>query len=84
MKGVGSKGAASLLRRYGTLENALAVGRFVTQAEELRLYQRIATMDASAPLPRLHGQTPSWSKASALALEWDLKQLAERLRRQAL
>jgi DNA polymerase-1 len=78
-KGVGSKGAASLLRTYGTLEDALAAGRFAAQADALRLYRRLATMDASAPLPPLQDQTPTWSKASALARAWELNQLAERL-----
>src|SRR5258707_559947 len=78
-KGVGPKGAASLLRKYGTLEEALANGRFAAQADELRLYRRIATMDQSAPLPALQDQTPSWAKASALAREWELNRLADRL-----
>ncbi len=78
-KGVGPKGAASLLRRYGTLEDALAQGRFTAEADSLRLYRRIATMDKSAPLPSLRDQTPTWSKASALAREWELNRLAERL-----
>src|SRR5215469_12543395 len=51
LTGVGSKGAASLLRRYGSLEAALERGRFTGQAEQLRLYRSIATMDATAPLP---------------------------------
>ena len=78
-KGVGEKGAAALLARYGTLEAALAAGRFPNQAEELRLYRRIATMDTSAPLPPLRNQTPTWSKAAALAREWELRNLASRL-----
>jgi DNA polymerase I len=78
-KGVGPKGAAGLLRKYGTLEEALASGRFAAQADELRLYRRIATMDKSAPLPALQDQTPSWAKASALAREWELNRLADRL-----
>ena len=45
--GVGPKGAADLLRRYGTLEGVLDAGRFPTQAKMLRLYRSIATMDAS-------------------------------------
>jgi DNA polymerase I len=77
--GVGQKGAASLLHRYGTLEDALAQGRFKEQAENLRLYRWIATMDKTAPLPSLHDQTPTWPKASALAKEWELNRLAERL-----
>jgi DNA polymerase-1 len=78
-RGVGAKGAASLLRRYATLEDALADGRHAGEADELRLYKRIATMDAGAPLPALADQTPTWDKAAALAREWDLNRLADRL-----
>jgi len=78
-RGVGPVGAATLLKRYGTLERALADGRFPTQADDLRLYKRIATMDAKAPIPELRDQTPTWHKAAALARDWDLNRLAERL-----
>jgi exodeoxyribonuclease-3 len=77
--GVGASGAAELLRKYGTLENLLKAGRFPTQAERLRLFRAIATMDRKAPLPSLKPQTPTWHKAAALARDWDLKQLAARL-----
>lgn len=77
--GVGPKSAAGLLRKYGTLENLLAQGRFREQADELRLYRRIAIMDKSAPLPSLRDQTPTWAKASARAQAWELNRLAERL-----
>jgi len=79
MPGVGPKGAASLLRRYGSLEAALAQGSFAVQAEKLRLYRSIATMDAAAPLLSLDDQTPTWRAAAALAREWELNQLADRL-----
>ena len=72
-RGVGAKGAASLLRTYGSLEKALGAGRFPTQAADLRLYRRLATMDATAPLPALKDQTPTWSRASELARDWGLK-----------
>lgn len=78
-RGIGPKGAASLLRRYGSLEGALADGRLAAQAEELRLYRRIATMDAAAPLPELADQTPDWGRAAALAHSWELNRLADRL-----
>jgi DNA polymerase I len=78
-KGIGEKGAASILKRYGSLENAIAAGRFPNQAEKLRLYRSIATMDRSAPLPALPDQKPTWDKAAALARDWQLKKLAERL-----
>jgi exodeoxyribonuclease-3 len=77
--GVGPTGAAQLLRTYGSLENALKAGRFPTLAERLRLFRSIATMDAKAPLPRLAVQKPTWAKAAALAREWELNQLADRL-----
>ena len=66
-KGVGPKTAASLLEQYGSLEAALAEGRFSAEAEDLRLYRRIAQMDASAPLPSLADQTPNWVEASSLS-----------------
>jgi len=78
-RGVGPKGAAALLRKYGSLEAALQDGRFQTQAEELRLYRSIATMDKSAPLPPLRNQTPTWDKAAALARQWGLNRLSDRL-----
>ena len=54
-------------------------GRFPALAERLRLFRSIATMDAKAPLPRLAVQKPTWAKAAALAREWELNQLADRL-----
>jgi DNA polymerase I len=78
-RGIGEKTAASLLRKYGTLEAVLASGRFPVQANDLRLYRRIATMDASAPLPSLRAQKPTWSRAANLAREWNLNRLADRV-----
>jgi DNA polymerase-1 len=78
-KGVGPKGAAALLRKYATLEDAFAAGQLASQADQLRMYRRIATMDAAAPLPPLHDQTPSWGKAAELARDWELNRLAQRL-----
>ncbi len=78
-RGVGPKGAATLLRAYGSLEAAIEAGRFPSQADELRLYRSIATMDAKAPLPPLRQQKPTWAKAAALARQWALNQLADRL-----
>src|ERR1700756_3332492 len=60
-KGVGPKGAASLLRKYGTLEEVLANGRFKDEADSLRLYRWIATMDKDAPVPSLNDQAPTWA-----------------------
>jgi DNA polymerase-1 len=77
--GVGPKKAAELLKQYGSLENALAAGRFAPQAEDLRLYRRIATLDASAPLPPLKDQSPRWAEASALCRSWGIGRLADRL-----
>src|SRR5204862_4347728 len=70
-RGVGPKGAAALLRKYATLEDAFAAGQLTGQADQLRLYRRIAVMDATAPLPALDDQTPSWDKAAALARDWE-------------
>src|SRR5436305_4392341 len=80
-RGVGPTGAAELLARYATLADAIAAGRFASQADELLLYRRIATMDAGAPLPSVVKQKPTWDKAAALACEWHLNKLAERLKK---
>jgi len=77
--GVGPKRAAQLLRRHGSLEGVLGAGLFRAQAETLRLYRLIAAMDASAPLPSLADQAPTWASATELARRWGLKQLADRL-----
>ena len=77
--GVGPKRAADLVRRNGSLDALLDAGFFSSQAEALKLYRRIATMDASAPLPSLADQTPTWALASELASKWGLKKLADRL-----
>jgi DNA polymerase-1 len=77
--GVGPKGAAALLRRWTTLETAVAEGPLVDQADALRLYKKIATMDATAPLPGLDDQIPTWDKGAALARHWQLGRLTDRL-----
>jgi DNA polymerase I len=78
-RGVGPKTAADILRQYGSLEAALAASRFSAQAEELRLYRRIARMDPKAPLPRLAAQKPKWAVAAEAAKELGLGALAGRL-----
>ena len=79
-RGVGPKTAADLLQRYGSLDSALAEGRFEREAETLRLFRHIATMDATAPLPPLEDQAPTWGRGAELASDWGLARLAERLR----
>ena len=77
--GIGPKKAADLLRQYGSLEEAIDAGRFAALAEELRLYRRIASPDASAPLPPLKDQTPTWAEASSLLSSWGMAAMAERV-----
>ncbi len=78
-RGIGPKKAADVLREFGTLEAALAAGRFESEAEDLRLYRRIAAMDASAPLPPLANQSPTWAEASTYVKNLGLNGLADRL-----
>jgi len=77
--GVGPKTAASLLAEYGTLDALLAAGRFSAVADDLRLYRRVAQMDASAPLPKLEPHEPTWGRAEATARELGLNGLAKRI-----
>jgi DNA polymerase-1 len=81
--GVGPKKAAEVVTQYGSLEDALAAGRFSQIAEDLRLYRRIATLDASAPLPPLEDESPTWAEASALFERWGMNALAGRLAERA-
>ena len=78
-RGVGPKTAANLLGQYGSLDKMLEEGRFEAQAEELRMYRRMATLDASAPLPPLKDQTPKWAEASAFVRGLGLNALADRV-----
>jgi DNA polymerase I len=78
-RGVGPKTAAGLLAQYGSLDAMLDEGRFGAQAEELRMYRRMATLDASAPLPPLKDQTPTWAEASAFVRGLGLNALADRI-----
>jgi DNA polymerase I len=82
-KGVGPKTAANLLAQYGTLEAMLEAGRFEAQAEELRMYRRMATLDASAPLPPLDDQMPNWPDASSLFRKLGMNVQADRIAAQA-
>ena len=78
-RGIGPKKAADLLQQYGTLDAVLADGRFASEADDLRVFRRIATMDASAPLPPLAPKTPTWDEGAAYAKGLGLNGLAERL-----
>lgn len=79
-RGVGPATAASLLKRYPDLESMIADNRFPTQADDLRLYKRLATMVPTAPLPSIPEATPpDWKTATELARRWELRVLSERL-----
>ena len=82
-RGVGEKGAADLLRQYGSLEAMLEAGRFAAEADALRLYRSIATLDPKAPLPKVVNAEPDWARASAFAAELGLAPLAKPLQEAA-
>jgi DNA polymerase-1 len=78
-RGVGPKTAASLLSQYGTLEAMLDEGRFAAQADELRMYRQMATLDASAPLPPVDDQVPTWADASSFLRGLGMNAVADRV-----
>jgi 5'-3' exonuclease len=78
-RGIGPKKAADVLAQYGSLEAALDAGRFAAEAEDLRLFRRIATMDASAPLPPLAETSPVWVEASSFLEQLGLDGVATRV-----
>ena len=80
-RGIGEKRAAELLAQYGSLEAMLDAGRFEAEADSLRLFQRMATVDRSAPLPPLPDVEPDWTAAAehvrALGLEGQARRFEE-------
>jgi DNA polymerase I len=78
-RGVGAKTAASLLAGNGSLDALLATGRFSAEADALRMYRHIATLDATAPVPPLPDHEPHWHAAAVAADELGLGRLAGRL-----
>jgi len=82
-RGVGAGRAAGVLKKYGSLDEAIEAGGFPDQAEDLRSYLRIARLQAHAPLPELPDTQPRWADAADLAARWGLNQLAGRLRARA-
>lgn len=78
-RGVGEKGAANLLSQYGSLERMLEEGRFAAEADALRLYRKLATLDRAAPLPDLPDLEPAWGELAARASEIGLGRLARLL-----
>ena len=78
-RGVGEKRAAAVLGDHGSLEGSLAAGLFAAEAKALLAYRRIATFDASAPLPELVDHQPDWAAGAAAARSLGLNQLATRL-----
>ena len=79
-RGVGEKTAASLLQTYPDLEAMIAAGRFEAEAEQLRTFRQIATLDPSAPLPDLPDLEPDWAAGARAAEELGVERLAARLR----
>ena len=78
-RGVGAKTAASLLHEYESLDAMLAAGRFSAEADALRLYRHIATLDSSAPVSELPDHEPDWRACAAAADGLGLGRLAGRL-----
>jgi DNA polymerase-1 len=77
-RGIGQKRGAELLAQYASLEAMLEDGRFASEAEALRLYRRIATMDREAPLPPLPDVTPDWAAGAAHATGLGASRVARR------
>jgi 5'-3' exonuclease len=87
-KGIGEKSAAELLQRHGSLEAALEHGvretkktvraALCTQADELRAFKQIATLqDVAVKLPP---DTPTdYAGAATAARERGMERLAKRL-----
>jgi 5'-3' exonuclease len=82
-KGIGPGRAASILAKHGSLEACLAAGGFPDQADVLRNYLRMATLQADAPIPDLPDVDPDWNAGADLAERWGLAGVARRFRERA-
>ena len=85
-KGIGAKGAAELLLKYGTLEGIVAASDELSprQAEAVRderlaLFRRVATMDRRAPVKRPRDNALDQARAVAYAREIGDERFAERV-----
>lgn len=78
-RGVGAKTAASLLAGGETLEGLLAAGRFSAEAEALRVYRRVATLDPTVSLPPLPDRELDREAGAAAASALGLERFAVRL-----
>jgi DNA polymerase I len=85
-KGIGAKGAADLLRRYGTLEGIREAADDLSprqadavRDERLELFRRVATMDRRAPVRRPKDNTLYVDRGVAYAREIGDERLAERI-----
>jgi DNA polymerase-1 len=85
-QGIGAKGAAELLSRYGTLEEIVEAAEELSprqskavRDERLALFRRVATMDRKAPVKRPADNTLDRARGAAHAAEIGDERLAERL-----
>jgi DNA polymerase-1 len=77
-RGIGPKRGAELLAQYGSLDAMLEEGRFASEAEALKLYRHVATMDRDAPLPPLPDVAPNWASAAEHATKLGALRIARR------
>ena len=77
-KGVGPGRAAGVLKKHGSLDEALQGGGFPDQADALRDYLRIARLQYEAEIPELPDAEPDWAGAAALLGEWGLNAVSKR------
>ena len=82
-RGIGPAKAAAIIAEYGSLEAALAAGRFAAEADDLRTYLKLTRLQSAAPLPSLPDADLDWASAAELAERWGLKRLSERFRTRA-
>ena len=79
-RGVGAKTGAALLQQYPDLDAMLDAGRFQAEADQLRLFKHIATLDPAAPLPDVPDLEPDWAAGARAAEKLGVERLASRLR----
>jgi DNA polymerase I len=82
-RGIGAKTAATLLANGGSLAALLAAERFPAEADALKVYLRVATLDPGVPLPPLPDRPPDWAAMAKEVRRLGLERLAARLEQAA-
>ena len=78
-KGIGPKNAASLILKYGTLENVLANWPNAAEADQVRRFKEVVLMHPEVPVTLPHTGPPNWTQGAEALRILGANTLADRV-----